>query len=123
LDLVPGRYVKLTFVDGGPGIPPAVLPRIFEPFFTTKAEGSGVGWTATYAILKKHHGHIEAESRPGEGATFHVWLPAVLEEAGAVRPAAVDPAKGRGLVLLMDDDDMVRHATGRMLSHLGYHPI
>jgi PAS domain S-box-containing protein len=123
LPLAPGRYVKLSFVDGGPGIPPAVLPRIFDPFFTTKAEGSGVGLTATYAILKKHDGHIEADSRPGEGATFHVWLPAVLEQASDARPAPVDPAKGRGLVLLMDDDDMVRHAAGRMLSHLGYDPV
>jgi CheY-like chemotaxis protein len=99
------------------------LPRIFDPFFTTKAEGSGVGLTATYAILKKHDGHIEADSRPGEGATFHVWLPAVAEQASDARPAPVEPAKGRGLVLLMDDDDRVRHATGRMLSYLGYEPI
>ncbi|HEY0462695.1 MAG TPA: PAS domain S-box protein, partial [Polyangiaceae bacterium] len=82
-ELEPGRYVKLSFVDAGPGISAAILARIFDPFFTTKSEGSGVGLTATYAILKKHGGHIEVESQPGKGATFHVWLPAVVEQASS----------------------------------------
>src|SRR6185369_9034050 len=99
--------------DGGPGISPAILGRIFDPFFTTKIEGSGVGLTASYAILKKHDGHIEVESPPGDGTTFHVWLPAVVEPATGVRPASREP-KGRGLVLVMDDDDIVRHVAGSM---------
>ena len=102
---------------------PRFCQRIFDPFFTTKSEGSGVGLTATYAILKKHDGHIEAESRPGAGATFHVWLPAVTERARSARPAPRDIKKGRGLVLVMDDDDIVRHVAGSMLTHLGYEPI
>jgi signal transduction histidine kinase/CheY-like chemotaxis protein len=123
LDLRSGRYVKISFSDAGPGIPTALLPRIFDPFFTTKAEGSGVGLTAAYAILKKHDGHIEAASRLGQGATFHVWLPAVLEQATSVRAPAIDVAKGQGVVLVMDDDDMVRHVACSMLRHLGYDPI
>lgn len=121
-ELAPGRYVKLSFVDGGPGISAAILERIFDPFFTTKSEGSGVGLTATYAILRKHDGHIEAESA-GTGATFHVWVPAVVEQAGSAEPALPKLKNGRGLVLLMDDDDMVRQVAASMLAHLGYEPI
>jgi len=123
LELRPGRYVKLSFIDAGPGIPAAILPRIFEPFFTTKSEGSGVGLTAAYAIVKKHDGHIDVESRLGEGASFHVWLPAVLEAASDTRPASREPKKGRGLVLVMDDEDIVRQLAGTMLTRLGYEAI
>jgi len=123
LELRSGRYVKLSFIDGGPGIPPAILQRIFDPFFTTKTEGSGVGLTAAYAILKKHDGHIDVESRQGEGATFHVWLPAVTERAAATPAVSPTLTKGRGRVLVMDDDDMVRRVAGSMLARLGYEPI
>ena len=122
-ELAKGRYVKLSFADGGPGISPAILQRIFDPFFTTKALGSGIGLTAAYAILKKHDGHIDVESRPGEGATFHLWLPASDDDAQSVRPPHRDATSGRGLVLVMDDDDMVRQVAGSMLAHLGYEPV
>jgi PAS domain S-box-containing protein len=124
LELPPGRYVKLSFADRGPGISPAIVERIFDPFFSTKAEGSGIGLTAAYAILKKHDGHIEVESRPGDGATFHVWLPASAEEAApGAGPIERELKSGRGLVLVMDDDDMVRRMVSSMLTHLGYEPI
>jgi CheY-like chemotaxis protein len=123
LDLPPGRYVKLSFADRGRGIPPAILERIFDPFFTTKAEGSGIGLTAAYAILKKHNGHIEADSRPGDGATFHVWLPASVDDYQDTHAAPREPKSGHGLVLVMDDDDMVRHMAASMLALLGYEPI
>jgi len=123
VDLPPGHYVKLSFVDRGPGISAAILQRIFDPFFTTKAEGSGIGLTAAYAILKKHDGHIEVESRPGDGATFHVWVPASVVQADAKAPAPHSAPSGQGLVLVMDDDDMVRQMASSMLTHLGYEPI
>ena len=122
-ELAPGRYVKLSFIDGGPGISPAILQRIFDPFFTTKATGSGVGLTAAYAILKRHEGHIDVESRPGSGATFHVWLPAVFERTSHVDPTPREPKRGQGFVLVMDDDDIVRQVAGSMLTHLGYEPL
>jgi PAS domain S-box-containing protein len=123
LELLAGRYVKLSFADHGPGISAAILPRIFDPFFTTKAEGSGIGLTAAYAILKKHDGHIDVESQPGSGATFHVWVPATAEQTDHAPPAAHATPGGHGLVLVMDDDDMVRHMACSMLAHLGYEPI
>jgi len=123
LELRAGRYVKISFIDTGPGIPAAILPRIFEPFFSTKTQGSGVGLTAAYAIIKKHDGHIDVESRSGEGASFHVWLPATFEPAVEARPTSPELKKGRGLVLVMDDEDMVRHLAGTMLTRLGYEPV
>jgi len=122
-ELAPGRYVRLSFTDQGPGISPAILPRIFDPFFTTKPLGSGIGLTAAYAILKKHDGHIEVESPPGLGTTFHVWLPATIARGHDNQPQLRDATRGRGLVLVMDDDDMVRHMAGSMLAHLGYEPV
>jgi PAS domain S-box-containing protein len=122
-ELLPGRYVKLSFKDGGPGISPAILQRVFDPFFTTKAEGSGIGLTAAYAIVKKHDGHIEVESNAGSGATFHVWLPATVDRVDDAQPSPRNAKSGRGLVLVMDDDDMVRQMTGSMLTYLGYEPI
>jgi CheY-like chemotaxis protein len=123
LELAPGRYVKLSFADRGPGISPAILERIFDPFFTTKASGSGVGLTAAYAIVKNHDGHIEVESQRGGGATFHVWLPAATEPASNAAPAPRELQRGHGVVLVMDDDDMVRHVAGSILTHLGYEPV
>jgi len=123
LDLAPGRYVKLSFADQGPGISAAIVERIFDPFFTTKAEGSGIGLTAAYAILKKHDGHIEVDSRTQEGATFHVWLPASADEFQRIQAVVQGAQSGHGLVLVLDDDDMVRRMAGSMLAALGYQPI
>jgi PAS domain S-box-containing protein len=122
-ELPAGRYVRLAFTDQGPGIPSAILGRIFDPFFTTKAAGSGIGLTAAYAILKKHDGYIEVESQAGSGTTFHVWLPAAAESAPSVIPNPFETKRGHGLVLVMDDDDMVRRLACSALEHLGYEPI
>jgi two-component system, cell cycle sensor histidine kinase and response regulator CckA len=122
--LKPGRYVKLSFADQGNGVAPGILERIFDPFFTTKAEGSGLGLTSTYAILKKHDGNVEVESKQGQGATFHVWLPAAIGKLETPPPpAARETLRGHGLVLVMDDDATVRRVAGNMLARLGYEPI
>ncbi|RYZ04875.1 MAG: PAS domain-containing sensor histidine kinase [Myxococcales bacterium] len=121
--LPPGKYVSLRFVDEGPGVPPDIAERIFEPFFTTRPEGSGVGLTAAYAIMKKHQGHLEVELGVEPGAAFQVLLPAAPETKPDVAPARRAPKQGQGMVLVMDDDDMVRRVTASMLAHLGYEPI
>jgi PAS domain S-box-containing protein len=80
------RMAAASFTDTGCGIPPENLERIFEPFFTTKQEGhgTGLGLAIAYGIVERHGGTIKAESRPGEGTTFTVWLPERgAEEAGA----------------------------------------
>jgi signal transduction histidine kinase len=69
------QQVHLVFQDTGPGIPPENISQLFEPFFTTKASGLGLGLAISYEIVEQMGGHVEVESLPGQGATFHVWLP------------------------------------------------
>jgi two-component system cell cycle sensor histidine kinase/response regulator CckA len=81
LPIEPGRYVKVSFSDAGAGIDKEALPRIFEPYFTTRPNGTGLGLTIAYSIVRQNMGTITVESRKGMGATFHIFLPAA-EEAG-----------------------------------------
>lgn len=69
--------VWVDIADNGCGMPPEVMGRIFDPFFTTKAvgKGTGLGLSLSYGIVQKHHGHINVCSEPGQGTTFHIWLP------------------------------------------------
>lgn len=70
-----GRVVEVTLTDTGPGIPPHVLQDIFKPFFTTKHRGTGLGLSVSRRIVEDHGGWMDAESPPGQGATFRVCLP------------------------------------------------
>lgn len=79
LPLPIGKYVKISVKDEGIGIPEENLQKIFEPFFSTKPEGSGLGLATSYAIIKKHNGHINVFSRVGEGTTFEIYLPAAVD--------------------------------------------
>lgn len=76
-----GDFIRVSFTDNGPGIPPEILPRIFEPFFTTKSrgEGTGLGLDICRRIVEKHYGRIEVSSQPGQ-TTFHVLLPRLLAQ-------------------------------------------
>lgn len=86
-DLLPGRYVRLSVCDTGPGIPPAIIPRIFDPFFTTRkmGEGTGMGLSVAHGIVKSHHGGIFVESGPGQGACFDILLPVLDAGEESVR--------------------------------------
>ena len=75
--------VRLLVRDTGPGISPEALPRIFDPFFTTKAEGTGLGLSVSYGIVRDHHGTVDVESRPGEGTTFILTFPVSGARAAA----------------------------------------
>jgi len=117
-----GAMALLTFSDTGTGIPEEVQGRIFEPFFTTKpaGRGTGLGLSIIYGIIKQHGGHIRAESAPGKGTTFKIYLP--LAEKGAARseaPAASQEGGGETL-LLAEDDPEVREFTRRVLEEFGY---
>jgi len=123
LGLSGGAYLRLTFEDQGVGIPAEVLPRIFDPFFTTRPNGKGLGLAICHSIVRKHQGHIEVKSVPGQGACFRVYLPAASGAAPS-RRAPSDASSGRsgaGLrVLLMDDDRHVREVLARILRPLDY---
>jgi CheY-like chemotaxis protein len=102
------------------GIPAEHLPRIFDPYFTTKHKGSGLGLASTYAIIEKHHGHIAVESKPGIGTTFHIYLPAVDQQVTPHPKEDMELLVGKGKILVMDDEEMVREVLGRLLARLGY---
>ena len=78
------RGIKITISDNGPGIPDEIRDNIFQPFFTTKpsGEGTGLGLSVSYGIIKNHGGDIMVESKTGEGSTFTVVLPVIQPEAG-----------------------------------------
>jgi two-component system cell cycle sensor histidine kinase/response regulator CckA len=118
--LKPGRYIRLSVQDSGIGIPRDHIGKVFDPYFTTKQEGSGLGLAVTYAIIRKHSGHIAVESAPGAGTTFTVYLPAC--DAGCAEAQAVETmtAGGQGTILVMDDEHEVRETVGAMLRRLGY---
>lgn len=121
--LVPGRYVKITVTDQGNGIPEENLQKIFDPYFTTKEKGSGLGLATCYSIAKRHGGLITVESKPGCGTTFFVFLP-VSHKNDAVIENFVEVSDvkgtGKGRVLLLDDDEMVRDVASEMLRDIGY---
>src|SRR6478736_7700613 len=122
-DLVPGEYVCLEVSDTGSGMDAATLQRIFEPFFTTKFTGRGLGLAAVHGIVRGHKGAIKVYSEPGRGSTFKLFLP---RAEGAALTAIVAPPptdttwRGRGHVLIVDDEEPVRAVAARMLGALGF---
>ena len=120
LPVLPGSYLRVEVADRGVGIPEDDLSRIFDPFFTTKAGGSGLGLATSYAIVRRHEGHIAVESRAGEGTTFTIHLPATDQPAERSEPDDLGPRVGRGRVLVVDDEEPVRRLTYAALARLGY---
>ena len=121
-DAGPGDYVRLTVRDTGCGIDDRVKPHVFEPFFTTKGvgEGTGLGLAVVQGIVLQSGGHVDCESPAGEGAAFHVYLPAV-ERKPAPEPAGEAAAAGGGeTILLVEDETEVRTFIARALERRGY---
>ncbi len=117
---IPGKYIKITISDTGQGIPPEMLKRIFDPFFTTKVEGSGLGLTTSFSIIKQHGGYMDVESTLGSGTVFHLYLPASEKEI--VTDARIDLSvhKGSGTILVMDDEPYLIEILEMMLKRMGY---
>ena len=118
--LAPGHYVRVTVTDEGVGISEENLGRIFDPYFTTKTRGSGLGLATTYAIIKRHDGQISVRSQVGVGSAFSFYLPAAADRPQATEVAAQPCPEGKGAVLVMDDEPMVRKVAQRLLRRLGY---
>jgi two-component system, cell cycle sensor histidine kinase and response regulator CckA len=120
LQISQDKYVRVSIQDQGGGIPEEHLGRIFEPYFTTREARRGLGLASTHAIISQHGGCITVESELGVGTTFHIFLPAMENDASAAENLCKGPAARKGKVLVMDDQDMVREVAEGMLSHLGY---
>ncbi|MGO9122972.1 MAG: PAS domain S-box protein [Desulfomonilaceae bacterium] len=120
LSLKDGKYLKLSIKDQGVGIPAKILPKIFDPYFTTKQKGSGLGLATAYSIVKNHEGLITAESEPEVGTIFHIYLPASERAMIGDKDTDRSVVAGEGKILLMDDEEMIRHMAGEMMSLLGY---
>jgi len=120
LPLAKGDYVLISIMDHGTGISKKHLSKIFDPYFTTKKKGSGLGLSTTYSIVRSHGGHITVESDLGIGTTFTIYLPAAVE--ATPRPFAEKErfVKGKGRILVMDDEEAVREVARGMLETLGY---
>jgi PAS domain S-box-containing protein len=123
----PGSYVALTVADTGEGMDPATVGRIFEPFFTTKGpgQGTGLGLSTVYGIVKQSSGYVAVDSEPGRGTVFTVYLPRAAAsaqpgpEAPRVGTAAAD-GRGSETVLLVEDEEIVRSLVREILEGLGY---
>jgi two-component system cell cycle sensor histidine kinase/response regulator CckA len=119
-----GPYVLLTVTDTGSGMDGATLQRIFEPFYTTKpmGQGTGLGLSVVYGIIKQSDGYIWAYSEPGQGTAFKVYLPAVTD-TGERPPSPSSPAttpRGNETILVVEDEEMVRDWIVRFLEQQGY---
>jgi CheY-like chemotaxis protein len=117
-------FVRFAVRDTGVGIDSQTRSRLFEPFYTTKGpgKGTGLGLATVYGIVKQAGGQVRVESEPGHGALFEVLLPRSTTSATARAPEAepVAPPRGRGTILLVEDDESVRDFVGFVLRQQGY---
>lgn len=118
----PGPYVRVSITDTGKGMDEEVRKHIFEPFFTTKAmgRGTGLGLATVYGIVKGHKGLITVYSSPGQGTTFHIYLPASKKEPSRELRLPPGVVKGQGTILLIDDEEMILKVASQLLEALGY---
>lgn len=114
----------VTIADNGPGMSAETRTRIFEPFYTTKpiGSGTGLGMAITYGIVQGHHGDVTVESSLGAGTTFRITLPLFTNANGEYVGTAYSPGEGN-LILVVDDDDMVRRTTSATLAEIGYNVV
>jgi CheY-like chemotaxis protein len=127
----PGPYVRLTIRDTGTGMDARTKEHVFEPFFTTKPEGqgTGLGLSTVYGIVKQLNGSIWVDSEIGQGTAFHVYLPATVEGAVAAVPEVAAEAaprsapRVRATVLLVEDEESVRRYAKTVLELHGLRVI
>ncbi len=120
--LTSGNYLEIRISDTGHGIDNAIIEQIFDPFFTTKkpGEGTGMGLSVVHGIVRSHGGTIKVDSVVGVGTTFTVLLPK-LEDLSLMEEGACQPSpRGSERILFVDDEELLVHMAGDMLSQLGY---
>jgi len=122
LELIPGKYARLVVKDTGTGMDEEVMKRIFEPFFTTKevGEGTGLGLSVVYGIVKALKGNIFVESAPGVGTLFRILLPMAGTVEASSGYAAGQLPHGRERILFIDDEEFLAELGKDLLEKLGY---
>ena len=121
LPLTKGNYVKVSIRDDGKGIANEYLSKVFDPYFTTKDDGTGIGLATVYSIVKKHDGHLFLQSEVGVGTMIHFYLPALNKQV--VSESAQKTERnytGKGRVLVMDDDQIIRDVVCEVLNSAGF---
>jgi signal transduction histidine kinase len=121
----PGQYAMIAITDTGVGRPPDVVGRVFDPFFTTKpaGRGTGLGLSQVYGFVKQSHGHIKIYSEVDSGTTVKIYLPRLLSKAKEFQRPAPDTMRtgNRGeIILVVEDDSLMRRLTSEALQELGY---
>jgi two-component system cell cycle sensor histidine kinase/response regulator CckA len=118
----PGKYAMLAVTDSGSGMDAALLPRIFDPFFTTKelGKGTGLGLSIVYGIVKQNGGYVWVYSEPGQGTTFKLYFPITDSPLGC-EPETNEarPVAAGKVVLVVEDEEQIRHNLGECLRQLG----
>jgi signal transduction histidine kinase/CheY-like chemotaxis protein len=122
--LAPGQYLRVAIGDTGVGMDSVTLGHAVEPFFSTKGvgRGTGLGLSMVHGLCAQLGGTLHLKSKPGEGTTAEMWLPAAAEPAGReeLEPQPLVVASRAATILLVDDEDIVRRATADMLADIGY---
>jgi len=127
VNLTPGDYVVIMISDTGVGMPKEVRDHLFEPYFTTKivGRGSGLGLSTVYGIVQQMEGHIEVESTLGEGSAFRIYLPLEVKKTSCEVSMKQEEKslEGKETILVVEDEEVVRNLTVRMLQMLGYRTL
>jgi signal transduction histidine kinase/CheY-like chemotaxis protein len=124
-EVTPGQFVMIAISDTGTGMVPDVAARVFDPFFTTKptGKGTGLGLSQVYGFVKQSRGHIKIYSELDAGTTVKIYLPRLVGDAKAIKPATAEPVRTgerSEVVLLVEDDALMRRLTAEALYELGY---
>ena len=120
--ILPGSYVTVSVSDTGCGMDKKTLGHLFEPFFTTKdiGKGTGLGLASVYGTIKSHHGYIDVDSSPDKGSAFTIYFPVASIDSRNSTDAPKAFKRGKGHILVVDDESFMRDALREMLSWLGY---
>lgn len=125
-ELIPGNYIVVSVEDNGTGISPVVIDRIFDPFFTTKPEGqgTGLGLSSVFGTVRSHKGDVFVESEVESGTVFSIYLP-LSDNIASEQPdlSTEDIVMGKGRIMVVDDEPLLRRNTARVLTMLGYEVI
>ncbi|MDX9785776.1 MAG: response regulator [Desulfobacterales bacterium] len=120
-EIEPGNYLLITVTDTGHGMDQQVLERIFQPYFTTKKDrGSGLGLSVVHGIVSGHKGCVTVESEPGNGSSFHVYLPLAIADADMTGETARQIAGGSERILLVDDEPAIIEMMKDVLERMHY---